>query len=234
MEHEIAAGWYPDPSGHHAWRWWDGLSWNEAVRDEEGSGAPPTTPNEGDSEQSARPAPAALESAAQQSRNRVAGGTQSGTARSGPVRTPALTFGEAVSNVFRNFWGFEGRARRSEFWWYFLLQAGVLFAAFLIGVVAMVAVGVVLFLPYLSVAVRRMHDIGRSGAWVFWLLCAPQLVQLLGLLVLNSGALGAGLTIIVVSQVFVFIGMIVAIVLLALPGSAEPNAYGSSPAHGLA
>jgi len=25
----VGPGWYPDPSGHHAWRWWDGQRWTE-------------------------------------------------------------------------------------------------------------------------------------------------------------------------------------------------------------
>lgn len=27
----VAAGWYPDPSGHHASRYWDGTGWTERV-----------------------------------------------------------------------------------------------------------------------------------------------------------------------------------------------------------
>ncbi len=33
-------GWYPDPSGVKAWRWWDGHGWTEFASDPSGPGAP--------------------------------------------------------------------------------------------------------------------------------------------------------------------------------------------------
>jgi hypothetical protein len=27
------AGWNPDPSGRHWWRWWDGMDWTDHVAD---------------------------------------------------------------------------------------------------------------------------------------------------------------------------------------------------------
>lgn len=212
------AGWYADPSGYHAWRWWDGRRWTDAAGD---AGESPATP-----------ASATAASPEQDSRDRFGEGTQStSVGQPTPVRTSALTFGEAVSSVFHNFLVFQGRARRSEFWWYVLLQMVVMLVAYAIHEVVLVIVGAVLFLPYVSVAVRRMHDVGRSGAWVFWLQFAPPLGQLVGVLVVATGAVAAGFAIIVIAQVVVVVGGILAIVLLALPGRAEHNAYGPSPTH---
>jgi len=80
--------------------------------------------------------------------------------------------------------GFSGRARRSEYWWFAL-------ASFLASVVASIidtAIGVsilewiltlALLVPSLAVAVRRLHDTGRSG---WWLLIG--LIPLVGAIVL--------------------------------------------------
>ena len=90
---------------------------------------------------------------------------------------------EAVTNVFNNYFNFEGRARRSEYWYFclFNILVGLVFAA----LIAMVREGGVLyrlfyglsslfslavFIPGLAVCWRRLHDIGKSGANYFWIL----------------------------------------------------------------
>ncbi|MDC3001432.1 DUF805 domain-containing protein [Actinomycetota bacterium] len=34
-----------------------------------------------------------------------------------------MTFGQSISTCFSNFANFQGRARRSEFWWFFLFSS---------------------------------------------------------------------------------------------------------------
>jgi uncharacterized membrane protein YhaH (DUF805 family) len=60
---------------------------------------------------------------------------------------------------------FKGRASRSEYWWFALFVVLVSFAAGLLGDAANALVALALFLPYLAVSARRLHDIGRSGWW---------------------------------------------------------------------
>src|SRR5688572_1621716 len=73
----------------------------------------------------------------------------------------------------RKYAVFNGRARRSEFWWFALLTGilGLLLDAVdsatgsevgLIGGIYNLA----LVIPSLSVTVRRLHDINRSGWWL--------------------------------------------------------------------
>ena len=60
---------------------------------------------------------------------------------------------------------FEGRASRSEYWWFYLvtvLAGGV--ADRVSGTVGNIA-SLVLLLPSLALAARRLHDTGRSGWW---------------------------------------------------------------------
>lgn len=98
--------------------------------------------------------------------------------------TTVMPFPDAVRSVLTQYAVFTGRARRSEYWWFALASFG---ASLLAGVIDTV-IGVQLFqwvlalavlLPSLAVAVRRLHDTGKSG---WWLLIA--LVPLVGFIVL--------------------------------------------------
>ena len=85
-----------------------------------------------------------------------------------------MTFGEAVSSVLKQYAGFTGRARRSEYWYFALFNALVLSAVRLLAALLnapllsllVVLVGLVFLLPGLAVTARRLHDTGRTG----WLL----------------------------------------------------------------
>ncbi len=76
-----------------------------------------------------------------------------------------MTFQESIRTCFKKYGEFNGRAGRSEFWWWFLF-------AFLVSIVAQMIsqnlatfVSIVTFLPSIAVTARRLHDIGRSGWW---------------------------------------------------------------------
>lgn len=84
----------------------------------------------------------------------------------------------------KNYVGFEGRARRKEFWFFTLVQFGLLIIAQIID--KMLGTGIfyaivtlALFLPSLAVAARRLHDIGKSG---WWLLLG--LIPVIGIIIL--------------------------------------------------
>lgn len=86
---------------------------------------------------------------------------------------PARSFPEAVKVCFQKYITFKGRASRSEYWWFVLfISLGSFVGAVLEG--AMGSDGQVLnglfslatLLPSLSVQVRRLHDINRSGWWI--------------------------------------------------------------------
>ncbi len=73
--------------------------------------------------------------------------------------------------VWQNYASFSGRARRSEYWYFFLFN---IIVSFLIGIVAGMTGFMILpnlyalavLIPGISVAVRRMHDVGKSGWFV--------------------------------------------------------------------
>jgi uncharacterized membrane protein YhaH (DUF805 family) len=73
--------------------------------------------------------------------------------------------------VMREYVNFSGRARRQEYWMFILIYIPILVVANLIDeVLGLKFVGVLVtlvhLLPSLSVGVRRLHDIGKSGWWL--------------------------------------------------------------------
>ena len=85
-----------------------------------------------------------------------------------------MSFQEAVESVFRQYANFDGRARRSEYWFFVLfvlLTSTVLsFLGVMIGGpgLARILTGLytlVIFVPSVALVWRRLHDTGRSGLW---------------------------------------------------------------------
>jgi len=85
----------------------------------------------------------------------------------------SVDFAEAIGTCLKKYFVFEGRASKSEFWYFFLvytvgsillgLIARALMSAPLLILNGLVAYGTII--PMLSAGCRRMHDINKSGWW---------------------------------------------------------------------
>jgi len=133
-------------------------------------------------------------------------------------------FVESVRTCFRKYADFQGRASRSEFWWFFLFVAlvnlvlviplyvltavlamagdsgtgaGVAAVISIIWSIAVIVVAIGLLIPLLAAGARRLHDYGQS-AWFLLLYFIP-------------------------------CGNLVLIVLWALGGTPGDNPYGPRP-----
>lgn len=79
----------------------------------------------------------------------------------------------AKTCLLEKYVDFNGRARRSEYWYYTLFQAIVVYSVMgiclAIGGIEWIStlVSLAFILPSLAVSVRRLHDIGKSGWWLF-------------------------------------------------------------------
>jgi uncharacterized membrane protein YhaH (DUF805 family) len=98
---------------------------------------------------------------------------------------------------------FEGRARRTEYWMFFLVNLIIAIVIGIIGRIIHVPVlstlySLAVLVPGIAVGVRRLHDTGRTGWWL--------LISLIPL-----------------------IGTIWIIVLLASNGDQGSNQYGADP-----
>lgn len=91
-----------------------------------------------------------------------------------------MDFKTAVTSVLKNnYANFKGRARRSEYWYYTLftiileivltvirtLTSNIPVVGIIVNVLIAI-VGLAIFIPGLAVCFRRLHDTGRSGAWI--------------------------------------------------------------------
>jgi uncharacterized membrane protein YhaH (DUF805 family) len=106
--------------------------------------------------------------------------------------------------VLKNYAGFTGRARRTEYWMFFLINFIIVAVLDIIGMALKLNTvlggiyGLAVLIPSIAVGIRRLHDTGRSGWWL--------LISLIPL-----------------------VGTIILIVFLATEGQPGDNQYGSDP-----
>ncbi len=74
-----------------------------------------------------------------------------------------MNFQQAVTSCLQKYVGFDGRASRSEFWWFVLAQVGVSIIANTLHATLGGIVSLLLFLPAIAAGSRRLHDIGKTG-----------------------------------------------------------------------
>lgn len=85
-----------------------------------------------------------------------------------------IPFTDAVKRALTvNYCNFEGRSSRSEYWWFCLfniiLSVIISFVFSFSQNAELIVSGIVslaLLLPGLGVAIRRLHDIDKSGWWI--------------------------------------------------------------------
>lgn len=88
----------------------------------------------------------------------------------------SMKFTESVKTVYSKYATFSGRATRSEYWWFVLFLYATILCVVLLGVatgidkpfLALIGIFVAIsFIPIVALRVRRLHDIGKSGWWIF-------------------------------------------------------------------
>lgn len=148
----------------------------------------------------------------------------------------------------KKYASFNGRARRSEFWFFQLIQGGVYFLfsvvtlilsymatmfphnwfEMIIGIWALVYFFYILitFLPAWAVTVRRLHDVGISGWWVPVIPFFSTGTIVVMTQVRNEEILGLLFLILLV-----FSGVIGIYIFIRLvsDGEVDPNRYGENP-----
>ena len=134
---------------------------------------------------------------------------------------PTVSFIQAISLGFKNYIKFNGRARRSEYWWFVSLQVPVLVVPL---------IWVVILIPTISVTTRRLHDIGRSGWWQF----VPNVLLISALIFWNiklkiSMFNTELLLLAIMSGSLAILMLIILIIWWVKHGDDGPNKYGPDP-----
>jgi uncharacterized membrane protein YhaH (DUF805 family) len=91
-----------------------------------------------------------------------------------------MNFTDSIKTCLtKKYVDFNGRASRSEYWWFFLFCIIIGIIASMINETLYYIVVLALLLPSISVAVRRLHDIDMSGWWFLL-----NLIPIIGFLIL--------------------------------------------------
>jgi uncharacterized membrane protein YhaH (DUF805 family) len=87
------------------------------------------------------------------------------------IKRHDMTFGESISTCFSKYATFDGRASRSEYWWWFLFSVLAAMAAAMVSETLYGLFCLATLLPSLAVGARRLHDTDRSGWFLLlWLI----------------------------------------------------------------
>jgi len=93
-----------------------------------------------------------------------------------------MTFFGSILVCFKKYAEFNGRASRSEFWWFALfitlVSAALVYISETLGSVFLIAT----LLPLLAAGTRRLRDTGKSGWWQLFLLAPVGGLVILGFL----------------------------------------------------
>ncbi len=150
-----------------------------------------------------------------------------------------MTFQESVKICLtEKFATFQGRASRSEYWWFVLAVVIVGLVASLLGWIVQWIVTLALIVPAAAAGARRLQDTGRPGWWI-WI---PVIVSLLlSFMAPTMPAMGPdgmpvgampGMGSVALVSVLGIVQLVIALVFLwflTRPSQPGANAYGPPP-----
>ena len=142
-----------------------------------------------------------------------------------------MTFVESIKTVaFKKYATFEGKASRSELWWFLLftqlfqlilqyMYAGLSITAPLS--LAFIISSLIFFIPTLTVSVRRLHDLDKSGK-----ILIPVIVLEL-ILTLDVYFPGSNSKFILIIDSISWVLTVYFLIIFMFKGSNKKNKYGS-------
>ena len=148
-----------------------------------------------------------------------------------------MTFGESIKTCFSKFVTYQGRASRSEYWFFYLAN---FLASIVLGFIPFVSFfyGIAAIFPSCAVLVRRYHDIGKSGWFAFaptlaLTIIAPIIIIFWFASLYNEEAGNIGVSAIL-GPIFLFfivaiVGIVWGIVFPCMPSQKGTNKYGPNP-----
>lgn len=148
----------------------------------------------------------------------------------------------AIRNCIAKAATFKGRAPRAEFWWFMALNAAAgILALGIDGPIpspgqesttrwAHLTVTFAFLIPNVSVAARRLHDLGQTARW---LLLVPSVIAA-GLSIVIAGAMVPALAAltqvaILATNAMTSVAMLCLLVAFAFKGTKGPNRFGPDP-----
>ena len=138
-----------------------------------------------------------------------------------------LNLPEAVKICFKKYFDFKGRASRSEYWYFVLFVVigyaigfGLIFIAEqLFWLLAIFIIAIII--PWISVGVRRLHDINKSG----WLIALPLPAGVIEVIF----SLNRQTTLEIIFAIIGFCCSIYLLILYCSAGDNKQNRFGKNP-----
>lgn len=81
-------------------------------------------------------------------------------------QVPMVSFTYAVQLAFQKYFDFNGRSTRAEYWWFSLFTFVGSILLSMINPIFQSLFALITLIPSLSLGVRRLHDINKSGWWL--------------------------------------------------------------------
>ena len=97
-----------------------------------------------------------------------------------------MDFGKSISFCFSNYFNFNGRGQRSEFWWFYLFTWMLAIGGSILdftttgygyGMFYYIA-SIAVFFPAIAAGSRRLHDLNKSGWWQLIMITIVGLIPL--------------------------------------------------------
>ena len=85
-----------------------------------------------------------------------------------------MTLIESITACFKKTFSIKGRACRSEFWWFQLLYTASYIIIIMTGDTFeslsffFLGILIITIIPLLTATIRRLHDVDKSGFFLFW------------------------------------------------------------------
>jgi len=118
-----------------------------------------------------------------------------------------VSFPDAIRLGFQNYFDFRSRSTRAEYWWWVLFVILTQQALNVVNIRIGILFGLAVLIPGLSLGIRRLHDINKSGWW---------LLMWFGIFLIRFG-------------IFLIAPVIVLIVWHTKPSDEGTNKYGPDP-----
>jgi len=150
-----------------------------------------------------------------------------------PLASPLSPF-QGFALGWTRFAEFRGRSSRVEFWSFHIIN---FFIGFFVSLISLGILGVIfqviIFVPSISIWVRRVHDIGRSGWWIFWAVASFAAIPLMAygedIIPEAINLFGQPAKPLTLAVVLIIVMNFIPFIMCFVDGDPETNKYGPNP-----
>ena len=133
------------------------------------------------------------------------------------------TFGECLVSFWENYGNSQGRATRAEYWWACLFYGAVVGTLLSFSAQVLRVWILVILIPFITLTIRRLHDINRSG-WHFLWFPEPLVFYFVFFIILTSRSFEMWF----IYELLFYLSLGLSLILMCSPGDKKVNKYGEA------